>query len=285
MKYKVRIYCRVPEFVEVTDSIKWEIERENLVIDGYAEITFSSREALFHYVRSNDYVKADVVGIKKPKRGDLKRFAHTPGAIGNHILEAMMTHPNDSRRYRQSIYKSCDYYYIGYLIKDERGRTIDLRNYKAELYKLNDEKYLHELRKEQQSWFRSSIGSSEWYAELTAEFAETEKLFGRGWEHRSSLRGFRTIQERRQACDIEHMPYIRGKRSRRALPEPWGTEIPISHTKSWKDRCNFPDKCGKLKLKHQWQVNIPAHIDTVPFGKKAYAFRLSEIDCPEPLDE
>ena len=283
MKYKVQVYCSVPSSVEMSEQMKREIERQKLVINGYVEITFNSREALFYYVRSEDYVKPEVVGIKKPKRGDLKRFADTPDAIGNHILEATMTHENDSQRRKISLYKKPhDFYCIGYLVGDEYGRTIDLRNYVTELCKFDNDFYILKLHLSQLARVFSDRGSEQWYAELAKEMSEMESLFGKGWKGYDRYRDLRTFQAMRLASDREYRQFIRGKC--RKLPNPYD-EFHIRYSKSWKDRRKGKDKCSNLKLKRQRQVNLSRHVDTVMVDKKVYADALNEADYLECFDE
>lgn len=279
MKYKVQIYCTVPKFIEITNQMERELKINNRVLNGCRELIFDNKEELFHYVRSKDYVKFDVIGVtkssKKFGKQDLKNFAHIPDAIGNRVLEATMTHPNDSKRFKQTFYGNYhDFYFIGYLIKDEQNRVIDLRNYEAELYKFNYEEYSRLIRKKRDESLHKLR------AELDNEWVEWEadmkKRMGFGWEHQGYYRNFRTLQERRRACDEEHKPYIRGKRRRRSLPEPWGTEIPIAYVRSWKNRRKSISLHAKRKFKYQWQINLPTHIDTVYFNKRAY--ELDEID-------
>lgn len=64
------------------------------------------------------------------------------------------------------------------------------------------------------------------------------KYRGRGYYYRN----IKTTQERKYACDPEHKPYIRGKRSLRNLPEAWD-DIPANTIKrNWK----------RTKKRKQW---------------------------------
>ena len=102
MEYTMRIYCCVPESIKITEQMKRSIRQNDLVIGGFVEVTFGNRDALFHYVRGYDYVNTSVIDLKKKKirQRDLYRVQYIPGALGNHILDATMTHPNDSLRHK-----------------------------------------------------------------------------------------------------------------------------------------------------------------------------------------
>ena len=227
--------------------------------NGIKEITFDSEAALYHFVRKMDYV------------------SHT-GAKGNHVLEATMTSPSDSRRHKKLLYdtirnrrlfEKCqsnhkasggcklDFYSIGYLIKDENGRVIDLRIYKDDLYRFDFTGYDNLLRKirsiEHKEWWakREPIWEAKW--EKSSRLTEGKSF----WD---SLKQFHTTPERRNSCDSEHKPFLRGKR--RKLPEPWGNEKPIRREKTWKAR---------TKVKRQWLANSQDHVDTVQYEKRVYA--------------
>ena len=250
MKYKVQIYCRVPDAVAMTPRLGWELSHKGLVDGGIKEMVFDSEEALYHYARGYDYCSL-------------------AGASGNHVLEATMTKHNDSLRHKtlfkdarcsRELFEKCrnnhelidkyglEHYCLGYLIKDENGRTIDLRNYQEELCKFDYAGYDNLLRK------KYSIESQErrasWQLYWDDLWEKRERLT-EGSSYWGSLKRFRTFPERRRNCDTEHKPFIRGKR--RHLPDPWGSEKPIIKEKTWKSR---------TKVKRQWLVNMPIHIDT-----------------------
>ena len=243
MKYKVQMYCKVPDSIKITPRMKWALKYNKLVANGFRELEFSNESVLYHYVREQDYV--DSTGKKK-----------------NHILEAMMTHPNDNRRHKVPFDDSrhprppVTYYYLGYLVKDEYDRTIDLRNYEKELYKFDYVGYDNSLRKKR-------------HIKYLEQMAECSLAYDNEWKKRcrlleckdywGGLKRYRTIQERRYACDKELKPYFRCKR--RNLPEPWGNEKPICVEKTWKAR---------TKVNRQWQVNLTTHIDTIRHEKRTY---------------
>ncbi|MDR3238242.1 MAG: hypothetical protein LBT84_07045 [Spirochaetia bacterium] len=252
MKYEVRVYCTVPDSISLTTELVQELAREKRVVDGFQKLMFDDQAALYHYVRSMDYVN----------RGGVKR---------NHILEAIMTNPNDSRRHKQSFNfrhpNEC--YFLGYLVKDEKGRTIDLRHYERELYAFDNAGYIRLLREKNRIELEAEL------ANLEIRWEKNDKLFEGKINWLRGLRRFRTIQERRHACDSEHKPFIRGKRNATSLPEPWTTEIVIRLEKSWKARS---------KVKRKWQVNLKAHIDTVYYKKRASDEELFSEDDMEAFD-
>lgn len=66
----------------------------------------------------------------------------------------------------------------------------------------------------------------------------TGKCYSLGYLYRN----IKTTQEKKYACDSEHKPYIRGRRSFSNLPDAWD-EIPTSSIKrSWK----------RTKKRKQW---------------------------------
>ena len=232
---------------------------------GFQELVFDDEPALFNYVRKMDYVNH--IGVK-----------------GNHVLDATMTNPNDSLRHKK-LYdgsrrrdrrqfetgqinrklrdrgdkyhrmlrdKFADMYYcVGYLIRNEYGRTIDLRNNERELYSFDYVGYNSLLRK------KSHEESLKRWAKWDEEYEKECILLGS--DKTRGYRNIQTTQERRYACDIEHKPFIRGRR--RHLPDAWCAERPICKEKTWKAR---------TKAKQQWQVNIQIHMDTVWYVKCVY---------------
>jgi hypothetical protein len=251
MKYEVRVYCVLPDSISLTPELVQELAREKRVIDGFQKLMFDDRDALYHYVRSRDYVNRN--GVK-----------------GNHILEAIMTNPSDSLRHKQmfNFRLSNECYFLGYLIKDEKGGTIDLRHYEKELYAFDNARYIRLLRDERRIELKARLAAMETPCEKKYTLYEG-KIFG------GLLRSFRTIQERRYACDAEHKPFIRGKRNAANLPEPWTTEIVIQVEKTWK---------ALTKVKRKWQINLKAHIDTAYYNKRACDEELLSEDAMETFD-
>ena len=47
------------------------------------------------------------------------------------------------------------------------------------------------------------------------------------------------------------------------MPESWGTEIPVTFMKSWKNRRQSIDKGSRMKHKRQWSTKLSQHMDTV----------------------
>ena len=214
----------------------------------YSVERFESKDELYYYVKSYDYY------VRNPEGG--KRIFQY-----NYLLKAVMTNPRDSLRHKAGRYhlknkylqtgKEPDIFY-GYLLKDEKGRVIDLRNYTDEIYRYDLTEYTNELQeKREREW-------EEWSANWDAEYEKNARLIG-SKPYVGTYRNIRTMHERRYACDTEQKPYIRGKRKH--LPEPWGAEIVICYEKNWKAR---------TKVKHQWMVNMPKHMDTVWFEKRVY---------------
>jgi len=93
-----------------------------------------------------------------------------------------------------------------------------------------------------------TIEFNAWWEE---ERVKLIRIYGEKYFWIGTLRGMRTLRERRYAADSEHKHFIRGRR--RHLPEPWGTEIPIRWQKNWKSRS---------KASRQWMANQKAHIST-----------------------
>ena len=218
MKYELYTYSKT----DGVDSISIAVEK------------FESEDALFAYVRRYDYILDD---------GKTR---------SNYLIEAIMTNPRDSLRRKIPQYKDRKKKVVektaigyGYLIKDEKGRIIDLRNYTDEVYRFDVKKYNKDIReKNNEAWEKR-------WAAREARWDKRERLL-EGKPYWSYYRRFKTIQDRRFASIKEYKSYIRGKR--RHLPEPWGTEIPVCREMSWKAR---------TKVKKQWLVNKKNHIYTV----------------------
>lgn len=238
MRYILQIHCEVPETYPAGSGkpkafskafSKQRPQARNVTIEE-----FDGKESLYYFIRKYDYVNKH-------------------GIQGNHFLDATMTLPCDGLRHRfmdGRIYKC-----VGYYLTNGDGLTVDMRHHAGELYAFDKYSYHKKLR---ESW-HFSIDWPEFHIELAADNAKDEKLLGRGYHHASGLRGFRTMQERRINCNDEHKPYIRG--ARRKLPEPWGTEIPVVLSKSWKDRRKSPERL--IKYRRQWEAKMPRHMDTV----------------------
>jgi len=238
-------------------SIKYELYtyrkeyNENSVT---AEVTkFDSKDALFAYVRKYDYTCAD------------------SGTRANRFIEAVMTGPRDSLRNRLYRYaysvnaRTKVYTALGYLVKDENGKTIDLRNYADEVFAFDLAKHYKELNRKRDEEFE------EWLKARKNLWDIKDKLY-EGKFYWSYYRRFRTTQERRYSRSDEHKPYIRGRRSFRSLPNAWD-DIGHDREKTWKAR---------TKVKRQWLVNKALHVDTV----KSYSPRTVLLDgVPDLVDD
>jgi len=240
MQYKILIYRTVKS-----------LANENQKTDKSSWLTFDSESSLYHYVRKFDYVNSN-------------------GARGNHFLEATMTKQSDSRRHKQWYYMGrtypltdkrgstgtyTQYCWSGYLVKDENSRTIDLRLYEKELYKFDYTGYDNLLRKKRHIEHLENM--AKWSLRFDDEWEKRHRLL-EGKDYWGYYKRPHTMPERRNNCDAEHKPFVRGKR--RHLPDPWDDK-PMCKEKTWKAR---------TKAKRSWQVNLSTHIDTVWHEKKIY---------------
>ena len=57
--------------------------------------------------------------------------------------------------------------------------------------------------------------------------------------------------EKSLSDDSEHKPYVRAKRNKNNLPDPWDNTKPLPMFKSWKHR----SKCRKQWMKHKVSLN------------------------------
>lgn len=244
MEYKMYTYCTVN--VVPDKQLKWYLKNNHLVPNGVSESHFKSEEALYYWVRQHEY------------------FGRNHKRKGNRILDAIMCSPNDSRRHIKteddySRWRTLDSVYCGYLIKDEKNRIIDLRNYLKEVYSLDVKAYERELREQ-----RKEKWDAEW-AERDARWERVKKLY-EGKTYWSYYRQIGTTQERRYACDPEHKHYVRGRRSYSNLPNAYD-DLYFTREKNWKAR---------VKVSKQWEVNQKRHVDTVKFNKRDYGVLLCE---------
>lgn len=220
--------------VELNEEEAAIAARRGVVLDGYTVKKFDTEEELYYYVRSHDY-------YKKPN-----------GAVKNHILSAIMTMPTDTRRhaaieigYNKRVSLGI-VVYCGYMVKDEKDRTIDLRNYAKELYKFDYAAYDKKVRAENREKYHVR------FEEREARWERVRKLYeGKGYW--GCYRQVSTTQEKRITCIDEHKPYIRGKRSFRSLPSAYD-DISFVREKNWKSR---------TKHRKQWGVKFNAHMDTI----------------------
>ncbi|MCL1986722.1 MAG: hypothetical protein FWG64_01955 [Firmicutes bacterium] len=294
MKYTMRIYCETPNLPFVWKNVKtsWRFRLENGFINkgsdyfhlvelesdakemereieqlcfstySYDEITFESWEKLLQYVQKNNYLRKDFAGTKLKKQRDLQRFVNLPGAIGNHILDAIMLNSNEYLRHKVAFKRvnwrtAEQFYYVGYLFKDEYGKTLDLRDYIAEIYTFDLEEYqrlLHVNRQEESEMQRknsqNSIAKRNRRADKRREKVETfYKPYIGTYKNPPIMREWRA-----NSAD-EHKPYIRNKRQnifRRVCDD---VRYLRNFDWSWK-RLN--------KVRRQWAVNLPNHAYTLP---------------------
>ena len=226
--FKVQIFCKAPEHIELTDYLIKRLEWKKIIPNGIFERKFSSIDALYSYVRSFDY--------KEDK---------------NHLLDAVMTHKNDSLRHRYTMEirsfagkKTTDeYYWLGYLITDEKGRTLDLRNYKKEIYTFDNKKYLAEKQALHREKWRKKY-------EIRDVLREKKLKLYEGKHYWSYYRAIRTTQELRWAANPENKGFVRGRRSRASLPNAYD-DYYFKREKNWKAR--------NKKAKRQWAVHFKTH--------------------------
>jgi hypothetical protein len=228
MKYELYTYCKTD--AEYSIDV-WTAKRLNITPGGINVKHFENKDALFAYVRGYDYIKSD-------------------GTQSNRFLEAVMTNPKDSQRHRiglsDAMRKNVFGVNIGYLVKDEKGRILDLRNYADEVYKFDIAKYNKDIReKNRTAWEKQ-------WVEREALWDKKQKLY-EGKPYWGYYRNIRTTQERRYNCIKEYKAYIRSRRSFSNLPHAWD-DLYFHREKTWKAR---------TKVKKQWLVNKKRHIDTV----------------------
>jgi len=232
--YKLYIYCKAA--FPLTVQQKDHLERKKIKPNDVTVRRFGGKDELFAYVRKYDYYS----------RTDEWR---------NHILDATMCNTNDSLRHKQSFDRQYpnrwsmedDVYHLGYLIKDEKDRVIDFRNYTDELYAFDLKAY------EKTYW---AIRRKKWEEEYEIRDAkwEKDKQLREGEHYWSYYRRIRTTQERRHACISEYAGLIRGKRSCANLPNSWD-DFYFHREKSWKARCKSANR--------QYEINLKKHIYTV----------------------
>jgi len=247
--YTVQIFCAT-EFL-LTEAQKRHLDWKKLIPGGVTNRHFATRETLFRYVREFDYHERKN-GVKKLKHND--------------FLKAVMCNPNDSRRHEQlynsRIYDAC--YYLGYLVNDDEGRIIDLRNHVDEIYALD---LTAEAKKRRVDW------EEEWAIRRLEFMRET-------WEERNGLyegepywgyyRRIQTMNERRQACNDQYSGLIRVRRKAKTLPTAWD-DLYFHREKSWKAR--------NTKARRQYEVNLPKHVDTIKISVDSFSSDDGEDFC------
>ena len=250
MKYELYTYCKTdPKYSEYSIAIGMA-KRPCTATEKINIKCFENEETLFAYVRRYDYIMSN-------------------GKQGNRFLEAVMTNPNDSQRDKFGASnakkkKALSGLIFGYLLKDEEGKVIDLRNYSDEVYNFDAVKYKSDIWKQIKN-------------ELEAKWKKCDDLWDKQHPRQAKARAFlgervynynkylwwlpyrypRTWQERRFAAFPEYKPFTRGKRSYASLPCA-DDEIQFKLERSWK---------AQTKVKKQWLVNKETHIDTANIYK------------------
>lgn len=246
--YKVHIYCRIPSGIELTNdnisSIKWK----GYVPNGVTVKEFKTWDGLLYYVTRFQYTHWQ---YKNEYR--------------NHFLDATMCNPSDSCRHsisfghNETIWNFGDYV-VGYLVKDDNGKVIDLRNYKDEVIKFDRKAYKADASEYESYERRWALREERW---------ETNKRLLEGKPYWRYYRQICTTNERRAAFNEDAKGLIRGKRRVANLPHSWD-DLHFYREKTWKAR---------TKVKRQWEVNLPKHIDTT--SVKGY----DEDDSQDSFDE
>ena len=176
MKYELYTYSKT----DGADSISIAVEK------------FESEDALFAYVRRYDYILDD---------GKTR---------SNYLIEAIMTNPRDSLRRKIPQYKDRKKKEIektaigyGYLIKDEKGRIIDLRNYTDEVYRFDVKKYEKEIRKKDDSESEIYQEKRDYLSEKKPDYKELgsfpEICFGSIKEYRPYIKS-KLIPVKKKQC-------------------------------------------------------------------------------------
>jgi len=217
---------------------------EKLIPNGVAIHTFKTKDEFYAYVRRMDYTNY----CKKRS---------------NYFLEAVMCNPNDTQRHhkyfvrRYPFYNTetagYDCYYVGYLTKDSKNRIIDLRDYVTELYAFDLEAYKSKMNSQRCMKFATlqEVRNTEW---------DKDNKLREGKHYWTTYyRRIQTTQERRYSQDLDHKPFVRGRRSFARLPNAWD-DLYFHREKNWKAR----DK----KARRNWEVNLSKHIDTVSLPSK-----------------
>jgi hypothetical protein len=250
--YKVQIYCTAGS--ALTDSQKCYLERNGIVPNGVSTRNFSTKEALYCFVRRLDFHEGS---------GRAKVFKH------NNFLESVMCNPNDSLRHKCAFNarNPNESYSLGYLTKDSRGRVVDLRNYASEVLTFDVRAYYYsqDAANREKRKAERAIREASW--DKARELREGKEWWG--YFHNP-----RIMPEKRQVFNDRYKGLIRGKRSLKNLPDSWSDEIPCVREKSWKAR----DK----KARRQYEVRLPKHIATIQTTQKSFSSDDDEGDFYVP---
>lgn len=251
MKYEIYTYCRTEFDTPVIND--WHIKNlrtKGIEIGGVGRKIFENENEFLYFVKGYDYVSGE-------------------GTKYNQLINAIMCSPNDSYRYRYSFeygFQKSLILYLGYLVKDETGRIIDLRNYTDKVYKFDYDSYREKLAKaNHETWAKIwDLREIKWA--LDEQLREGKDYWG-------YYRRMSTTQEIRWASNPENKSYVRGRRSKATLPNSW-SDYYFHREKTWKAR---------TKAKRQWLVNKIRHIDTVKEVETADEYN-SCYDCFSDCD-
>ena len=240
MKYIVKIFCDIANGVELGPRELNTLKYNKLKANGVTERKYESWDDLLVYVKSFEYMLSQ--GMKVTK---------------NHFLSATMCNVKDTRRHALS-FKNWGHseeictipsYYLGYLVKDEVGRVIDMRKYEEELKKFDAV-----TRRNIENKKRREIFKIKWA--LTEAKRDKDRELREGKSYWAYYRHMKTHQERRLNDAPEIRQYVRGRRSPAMLPTAYD-DIYFHREKNWKSR--------NRKARRQWGVNMETHIDVAPF--------------------
>jgi hypothetical protein len=193
-EYKVFTYYKASENYRA-DTSNWVVRGIDVPSGEPRVERFHSRDALYAHVRKYDY------------------FASMDGkavVLGNRFLDAVITNPRDNPRHMVEStigpkMRKPEWFgvLLGYLVKDDKGRIIDLRNYAYEINKFNVDLYNSELQKIREAEW------AEWRAaqavRRNARWERYDKLT-EGKPYWGYYRRIRTTQEKRYAAIKEHKP-------------------------------------------------------------------------------
>jgi len=242
----------------LTEDLVRRLKKQGLVAGGFRTFTFDDREALFHYVRSFDYIDQG------------KRRC-------NRFLEATMRGPDDPclHRFDSNRCGRCpyggpvfalSYYYLGYLTRDNEGRIVDLRNHEKELYEFDNVAYGKGRGWRFYQHFREPRITSTKYKRLY-EHAWRRHTFGFRYDPVPHIRNNRGgAGQKNEHCFYEKRAYyvtlaeaeengvpiqklVRGKRGLTSIPNPWDERKHRCIQRNWK---------SQSKHKHQHKYDSAA---------------------------